>query len=257
MRTIMPVKHNPPLPGSGAPHRGFTLIELLVVIAIIAILAALLLPALASAKAKAKQTACMNDLKQIGLSLSMYADDNDGYWPIPSYKDASGNTITWTKFLAPFLPLISGTNGPENHIFVCPSAIYKGVQFDDIERTYSCTGTMCGPTADGKGLTSDNNRKATRVYSSSDTILVAEGKQDPLVKNATTCQSNVQWKQSAGLDAETDLAMPDFTQTRFLDFRHNGGMDMLHGDYSVGKLSFPTSQKLLTQANWDNFPPLP
>ena len=56
---------------------GFTLIELLVVIAIIAILAALLLPALAAAKSKAKQTSCLNSLKQTGLAYTMYRGDNN------------------------------------------------------------------------------------------------------------------------------------------------------------------------------------
>ena len=110
---------NTPSQAEGAsPVRGFTLIELLVVIAIIAILAAMLLPALARAKAQAHSTACKNHLRQMTLAMRMYVDDFKRY---PYYRDASGwGMQQWEQVLDPYYPL-KWTNVS----YHCPA--YKGL----------------------------------------------------------------------------------------------------------------------------------
>ncbi len=93
---------------------GFTLVELLVVIAIIAVLAGLLLPALAHAKERGRQAACINSVRQQTLAVIMYADENGGILPPTACNDANGNEIDWPTLLDPYL----------NHvqkIHLCPS----------------------------------------------------------------------------------------------------------------------------------------
>jgi prepilin-type N-terminal cleavage/methylation domain-containing protein len=97
-------------------QRAFTLIELLVVIAIIAILAALLLPALAAAKKKGQQTACVNNLRQQTLAVFMYTDDNGDILPPVAYGTDT-NEVDWPALLDPYL------KSPKIHL--CPSDLFS------------------------------------------------------------------------------------------------------------------------------------
>lgn len=104
--------------------KGFTLVEMLVVIAVVAILAALLLPVLSAAKAKAQQTACANNLRQINLGVRIYSDGANDTSPSAGQGPVLTNVLTLYSGYKELIKNDVGLNGassPKDKIFACPA----------------------------------------------------------------------------------------------------------------------------------------
>jgi len=129
------------LPGKLSQQTGFTLIELLVVIAIIAILAAMLLPALASAKEKGKRAQCINNLHQIGVATQMYVGDNRDFLPAAASGQSGSANAIWDLPRPMADALSGGQSNVYRGIFYCPDSVLLTTRNQDYWWFYTGTGS--------------------------------------------------------------------------------------------------------------------
>lgn len=224
---------------------GFTLIELLVVIVIIAILASVSVPIMGMVKDAASSNRSSVNLREIGKALAVYQGEHSRRYPAvyadsPQIPDLDNWVSELIVALNETVPLEEIQEDPHVKIFVSPNLRWQGagdsfLKEEDIYNTYSATDALVGFDPQDDSPDPNRGRLISAYDETVNTILVVEGKQD-----GTAPYSNALIKWG---DAKRDFNGGPEGASK-VDFRYQGKLNVLYGDYSVGKLNSKSTEDI-------------
>ena len=226
-------------------RNAFTLVELLVVIAIIGVLIGLLLPAILAARGAARRTHCANNMRQIGLAIHLYADNNKGRFPLMAYHNRDKNSTkseeekSWIMTLAPFLENVDS-------IRLCPEDVKRIEGVFETATSYAMNGylreaeyvdTAGLPAALAAEVSSRNDGLISDLYDlrqTHNTIVMFEGLAARLTVNYDHVHSYM-WFTEQNIK---DKLVLEAVQKEIIIDRHTGGAaNYLYADGHVDTIS--------------------
>lgn len=209
-------------------HRGFTLIELLTVIAIIGILAAIIIPTVGKVRETAKTSQCTSNIRQVGISLRMLAEDNKGLFPLPN--EGSGQP-TWHDQIVSYLPMQDRSSWFNGHhpVMRCPSVKWPGIDPNEAGAAYSMAGASLGLNAAKTNSNRFARRNVNTISSPSMSPLLIEGGPEG------TGSGTRYYAKYAVINSEVVTDVSANTNTN-ADFRHSDSLQMSMADGSVKRV---------------------